>query len=277
MPPEIAESDSARAGPGRIAFASWRSGRSDLFTMGTRGRAVHRITHDSYRDLSPSWSRDGKWLAFRKEVDGDYEIFKVQWDGNREIQLTHNAWHDGGPQFSPNGRKIVFHSDRSGNGEIYIMRANGNSPRRVTRHPGKDWGPSWCASGWIVYSSGRDLFKTRPGELQRFPLTHSAPHDVDPDCSPAGTRILFTQGGFTDRAELMVIGIDGSNKRRITFNDVRDGAAHWAPSGPRLVFASQRDGDLDIYRMRLDRSHRRKLTYNDVPDQAPSWQRLPPT
>ena len=43
-----------------------------------------------------------------------------------------------------------------------------------------------------------------------------------------------------------------------------------APRG-KIVFASDRDGDFDLFMVRADGSHRRKLTHNRKDDLSPSW------
>ena len=71
------------------------------------------------------------------------------------------------------------------------------------------------------------------------------------------------------------MNIDGSNLRQITNNRARDGSPAWSPDGKQLAFASDRDGDYELYVMSVDGSNVRQLTDNDVNDYAPAWSSTP--
>jgi Tol biopolymer transport system component/serine/threonine protein kinase/tetratricopeptide (TPR) repeat protein len=58
---------------------------------------------------------------------------------------------------------------------------------------------------------------------------------------------------------------------RLTFNLARDVQPDWSPDGQRIVFASDRDGALDLYLMNADGSDVRRLTHNTAEDFAPAW------
>ena len=46
-----------------------------------------------------------------------------------------------------------------------------------------------------------------------------------------------------------------------------------APDPEKIVFVSTRDGNAEIYKMRLDGSEQVRLTQNSVDDRAPAWNR----
>lgn len=52
--------------------------------------------------------------------------------------------------------------------------------------------------------------------------------------------------------------------------DGNDVTPHWSPDGEKMVFASDRDGDFEIY-LRLDNGDIRQLTHNTANDIHPSW------
>ncbi len=64
---------------------------------------------------------------------------------------------------------------------------------------------------------------------------------------------------------------DGSALRQLTHDPASAGAPAWSPDGNAMVFASDRDGDYDIYTMHADGSALEKLT--DLPDDEglPAW------
>jgi Tol biopolymer transport system component len=64
---------------------------------------------------------------------------------------------------------------------------------------------------------------------------------------------------------------DGSAQRRLTTDPAEDLDPAWAPDGRRLVFASTRDGNYEIYEMDADGSTQTRLTNDPAPEFGPSW------
>ena len=82
-------------------------------------------------------------VAFRSNIDGDYEIYVINEDGTRQTRLITNTTDDIEPAWSKDGSKIAFASNRDGNFEIYVMNANGTNPTRLTTNSAHDCCPAW--------------------------------------------------------------------------------------------------------------------------------------
>jgi TolB protein len=87
------------------------------------------------------------------------------------------------------------------------------------------------------------------------------PHNLFPNWSPDGQRLLFT----TDRdgdPEIYVVQADGSNPLRLTYAPGRDAHACFSRDGRRIVFQSPRANGVDtnLYLMQPDGSDVRPLT-----------------
>ena len=161
----------------RIVFSSVRDGHfegdfgitDEIYVMDADGGNEQRLTENRDEDGSPSWSPDGRHIAFsswKAKNWASLEIYVMDTDGGNPRRLTRNLQPDNSPSWSPDGGRIVFSSTRDGNGEIYVMDASGRNQRRLTRHGGHDGAPAWYAPALAVSPAGRTL--TKWGWLKQF-------------------------------------------------------------------------------------------------------------
>ena len=277
----------------RIAFASNRDGNYEIYVMDADGANLQRLTNNPHGDSSPSWSPDGKQIAFTSKRDGHVingiptdDIYVMDADGGNPQNLTNNPHYDLSPSWSPDGKQIAFMSRREGNYEIYVMDADGGNPQNLTNNPHADGFPSWSPDGErIVFSARREghfenklgitseiyVMDADGGNEQR--LTENRRNDDTPSWSPDGKRIAFAsdrKGDFVN-FEIYVMDADGGNQRRLTENRAWDRFPSWSPDGERIAFMSQSDGNLEIYVMDADGGNQKNLTNNRNGDGDPAW------
>jgi Tol biopolymer transport system component len=129
----------------RLAFTSGRSGSVAVWAAAADGSDARQITHGEWVwPGSPSWSPDGRVLAFDGTKPGDHvRIWTVDADGGAPHQLTQGPGDQTVPRWSHDGRWIYFSNHGKDGRNIWRVEATGGEPAQVTRG----------GSGFMAYES----------------------------------------------------------------------------------------------------------------------------
>lgn len=255
----------------QIVFPSLEAGVWRLHTMDVDGSNRRMIPIALKGHLtSPDVSPDGRKVAFVHER----AIYIVRPDGSDLRRLTQWPLDDRHvelrPRWSPDGSELAFSGARTrGSIDLYTIGADGSGPRRLTF--GDDlfmgsWSPDGLRLAFTVRAdSGARVGIVRRDGSSRLELPPLATDDP-PDWSPDGLAIAYQS--FSGRA-IHVIGVDGSNDRRITPDGMIAGLPRWSPDGRQIMFLSIAP-EYGIMVSRADGSERRQLTW-ELHDSEPVW------
>lgn len=82
-----------------------------MVDLTTPGADPVNVTHDAFIDLSPSWSPDGKTIAFSTDRGGVTNIWLFDVEADTFTQLTENSKPANAPIWSPDGTRIAYLAD----------------------------------------------------------------------------------------------------------------------------------------------------------------------
>ena len=115
----------------------------DIWVMNANGGEETKLTTNPSHDRFPSWSPDGKQIAFDGMVAGgdNFDVFVMNADGSGVSRLTDTTAEEESPEWSPDGTKIAFQRGAY----IYTMGADGSSQVALTSYafPNMAMQPSW--------------------------------------------------------------------------------------------------------------------------------------
>jgi len=244
----------------RIAFSTSTEHGSEIFIYWLATGQQARLTQLERSPSGLSWSPDGKWIAcsmlvpekppfltrtpdkpkgakwadppkvttrVRHEADGSGFIepgyshyFVIPSDGGTPRQITSgNFQHKGQPQWSKDGTKLYFSANRSEdweydyrNSEIYTVNVVNGSVTALTDRKGPDYNPVISPKGDMIAYLGYD------DKVQTYQL-----------------------------AEINLMNIDGSNKKKIDLNiDRYPASLRWDEKGKGLYFMYDSEGNTKL-------------------------------
>ena len=259
-----------------IAFMSNRNGNEEIYTMNPDGSNQRRLTVTDTNEMEMAWRPDGQQIIFIRRVS-NFDIFTMNADGSNQTRLTVNGRHDWGPTYSPDGNTIWFFRSINGTDEILSMNVDGTNERQWTTNTWFDVLPIMTPDGSkIIFGTDRngssrqtnyDIYSMNPDGTNHVQLTTNSGQDWYHAISPDGRYIAYTSDDH-----IKIMNIDGSNKRQLTFpSGYQDKRPTFSPDGRQIAFASNRDGDWEIFIMDADGSNQTQITFNTWDDHYPAW------
>ena len=122
-------------------------------------RNPRNLTDNPDADRDPSWSPNGKRIAFSSTRNRQTDIYVMDADGGNQQNITNHPDKDWHPSWSPDSERIAFVSSRTRdlNRDIYVMDADGANPRNITNHLEDDEDPAWLNPVLSVAPAGKTL------------------------------------------------------------------------------------------------------------------------
>lgn len=144
--------------------------------------------------------------------------------------------------FSSDGKQLIFQSKRDGRGcdQIYRMNVDGSKVKMVSNGEGR----TTCA--YFFKGAKRVVYASTHGGAKECP--------PNPDFSQGYVWAVYPD------YDLYTSTPDGKDIRKLTNTPGYDAEATVSPDGKKIIFTSERSGDLELYSMDIDGSNVKQLT-----------------
>ncbi len=177
--------------------------RGDIITLpGEKGDPRNITLTTGIHEKYPSWSPDGKSIAYFSDATGEYTLQIKSQDGKgdaKSFKLNGTGFY-AYPEWSPDSRKISY-TDNGRN--LYIVDIESSTIRKIESDEVYAPGPfrkmfgDWSSdSKWILYTkllktNFREVFLYSVDQQTSFPVTDGMSDATEPVFDPNGEYIYF--------------------------------------------------------------------------------------
>jgi Tol biopolymer transport system component len=227
-----------------------------------------RLTSLGSLESEPTWSPDGKFIAYSSDRSGNDDIWLQSTTDNSEaVHLTSGPGREWQPAWSPDGGRIAYRSEDAG-GQIVVKSLVGRG--RTTAIPG-GYLPRWSPDGTRLLVSGSNV---RVGGSSRIvdatsgatisEIRHGQFREARVQWSPKGDRLSLYGVHVEHGRGFWMLSADGRVLERVAIDhevtsrmerirlQVRDFV--WAPDARRIYITGRADDSENIWAIDVDPS-----------------------
>jgi len=240
------------------AFASDRDGNGDIFVLSADSK-LHNLTNSPHSDWEPTWSADGKYLAYTSHQAGNSDIWVMEPTlptPPRPYNLTENPAWDYSPTWSPTGQSIAFVSERDGDPEIFIQHLQAEQPLQLTFNDTLDHQPNWSPDGkYVAFAAVRNgveqIYRIRPDGTDEQLITPHPLQGTAPAWSPDSQKIAFVGWNDDNVAGIYIIGPQWDDVVLLYQGQGWLGSLAWSADGQWLTFTTWQNNNHELMALSL--------------------------
>jgi len=260
----------------RLSYVVKNAGRFQLMISDSDGQNPREALSSTEPIISPSWSPDGKRVAYVSFESKKPVIYIHELATGKRIILSNEKGNNSAPSWSPDGSKLAVSLSRDNNTQVYILNADGSGLKRISRSIAIDTEPQFSADGKSIYfTSDRggspQIYRMSVdgesvGPASRVSFKHA--YATSPHLSPDGKYLAYIAraGGF----RLQLMDLRTGEVMALTQTNY-DETPTFAANGKFLLYATRVNGRQVLAAVSTDGQVKQILSIPGSVVREPAW------
>ena len=261
----------------RLSYVIKEGKRYRLVISDADGQNIRNAMTSSEPVISPSWSPDGKKVAYVSFEDRKPVIYVHELATGRRISLSNQKGNNSAPAWSPDGKRLAISLSKDGNTQIYGVNADGTGLHRLTRGYTIDTEPQYSADGRSIYFTsdrgGNPQIYRMSSEGEQAEgvkrVTYKQGFVTSPRISPDGKYLAYI-ANIGGAYRLYILNLATGDAQSLT-DGTSDESPSFAANGRYVLYSTKVNGKRVLAAVSVDGNSKQVLSIPGSDVRQPSW------